>query len=69
MKIRYYTYIWILCSLLCFAGCENESIIPDTGEEKVPITLSASSLPVSVDVQTRAETINKRSIGIVAAKA
>ncbi len=71
MKRRYYAYIGSLCSLLVFTGCDKESVTPDT-EEKVPITLSASSLPVSVDiqVQTRAtETINNKSIGIVAAKA
>lgn len=76
MKKRYYAYIGMLCSLLVFAGCDKESITPETGE-KVPITLSAPSLPVSIDIQTlstassqgiqtRAETINDRSIGVVA---
>ena len=71
MKKKYNAYIGILCSLLVFTGCDKESVTPDT-EEKVPITLSASSLPVSVDIQTQTratETINNRSIGIVAAKA
>jgi len=71
MKKRYNAYIGILCSLLVFTGCDKESVTPYT-EEKVPITLSASSLPVSVDIQTQTratETINNRSIGIVAAKA
>lgn len=68
-KRRYYTYMAVLCSLLVFTGCDKESVVTPDTEEKVPITLSASSLPVSVDVQTRAETINNRSIGIVAANA
>lgn len=72
MKRRYYAYIGSLCSLLVFTGCDKESVTPDT-EEKVPITLSASSFPVSVDVQarsqTRAESLNTRTIGIVAVKA
>lgn len=63
--------------LLVFASCDKEAVdTPDVGEN-VPITLSAPSLPVSVDIetkatsaskgiQTRAETINGRSIGVVA---
>ena len=76
MKKRYYAYIGALCSLLAFAGCDKESDTPEIGE-KVPITLSAPSLPLSIDIQTqstassqgiqtRAETINNRSIGVVA---
>ncbi|HBG41153.1 MAG TPA: hypothetical protein DDW85_07035 [Porphyromonadaceae bacterium] len=76
MKKRYYTYIGILCSLLVFTGCDKDSVTPETGD-KVPITLSASSLPALMDIQpqgasssqgiqTRAETINSRSIGVVA---
>ncbi len=77
MKKRYYAYIGALCSLLAFAGCDKESDTPEIGE-KVPITLSAS-FPVSIDVeaqkasaqgiQTRAETIHDRTIGVVAVKA
>lgn len=79
MKKRHYAYIGALCSLLVLAGCDKDSITPETGE-KVPITLSAPSLPVSIDIetlstaspqgiQTRAETINNRSIGVVAVDA
>lgn len=68
MKRKYYTYMAALCSLLIFASCDKEAVdIPGTETGKVPITLSASSLPVSVDVQTRAETIDGRTIGVVAA--
>ena len=76
MKRIKYIYSAVLCSLLVFASCDKDAVeIPDTGD-KVPITLSASSLPVSVDletrassnsggIQTRAETISGRSIGVV----
>lgn len=68
MKRKYSIYMAALCSLLIFASCDKEAVdIPGTETEKVPITLSASSLPVSVDVQTRAETIDGRTIGVVAA--
>ncbi len=59
----------VLCSLLLWGSCDKDAVpTPGTEEEKVPITLSASSLPALLDVQTRAETINNRSIGIVAAR-
>lgn len=66
MRKKYYTYMVALCSLLVIAGCDKEAVdVPDMGD-KVPITLSASSLPVLVDEQTRAETINNKTIGVVA---
>lgn len=68
MKREYSIYMVALCSLLVLASCDKEAVnIPGTETEKVPITLSASSLQVSVDAQTRAETINGRTIGVVAA--
>lgn len=77
MKRTDYIYSTLLGLLLVFASCDKEAVdTPDVGEN-VPITLSAPSLPVSVDIetkatsaprgiQTRAETINGRSIGVVA---
>src|SRR5690554_1329281 len=77
MKRTDYIYSALLGLLLVFASCDKEAVdTPDVGEN-VPITLSAPSLPVSVDIetkaasvsggmQTRAETINGRSIGVVA---
>lgn len=68
MKRKYSIYMTVLCSLLVLASCDKEAVdIPGTETEKVAIALSASFLPVSVDVQTRAETINGRTIGVVAA--
>jgi hypothetical protein len=58
----------MLCTLLWVTGCESESVTPETTEQ-VAITLSASSLPVPVDIQTRAESLNTKTIGIVAANA
>ncbi|WP_294081836.1 hypothetical protein [Proteiniphilum sp. UBA5384] len=79
MKRIQYIYSAVVCALLVFAGCDKDAVdTPDTGEgEKVAITLSAPSQPVTVDIesvrvspsrdmQTRAETINGRSIGVVA---
>lgn len=80
MKRIKYIYCAVLCSLLVFASCDKDAVeIPDTGD-KVPITLSASSLPVSVDLEsrvssnsggmrTRAETISGRSIGVIGVEA
>ncbi len=77
MKRTDYIYSALLGLLLVFASCDKDAVdTPDVGEN-VPITLSAPSLPVSVDIetkvssasgdmQTRVETINGRSIGVVA---
>lgn len=69
MKRKNKIYAGMLCALFFLGtGCDKEPSVTSGAEEKVPINLSASSLPVPATLQTRAETLNGRTIGVVAVK-